>query len=158
MRREMPDDLPLLDAAEVLKVLSRHRVRYILIGALAATVHGSPLRTEDVDICPAKDNDNLDRLATALEELDALEWEPHKGEAVTRRWDATLLASDDAWMLSTKNRNPCPASRVTPVPTLSTIVVDHGRFVGWNRWQFRSSRRPASRRWNVCARRAGRCW
>ena len=51
--------------------MDRRHVRYVLIGGLAAVLQGSPLATYDVDICPARDPDNLRRLAEALEELEA---------------------------------------------------------------------------------------
>lgn len=53
------------------RVLAEHEVRYVLIGALAATLHGSPIRTGDADICPARDRQNLERLAAALQEMGA---------------------------------------------------------------------------------------
>jgi len=46
-------------------------VRYILIGGLAAALHGSPLTTQDADICPERDAENLERLAAALRGLNA---------------------------------------------------------------------------------------
>jgi len=52
-------------------VLQRHGVLYVLIGGLAATLHGSPTRTADSDICPERSPANLDRLAAALRELHA---------------------------------------------------------------------------------------
>ena len=55
----------------VLEVLIRHEVQFVLIGGLAARLHGSPTVTVDVDICPARDTDNLERLAGALREMDA---------------------------------------------------------------------------------------
>ena len=51
--------------------MNRHGVRYVLIGGVAATLHGSPLRTGDTDICPDVRTDNLEKLAGALEELKA---------------------------------------------------------------------------------------
>ena len=60
-----------IDPTRVLAVLERHRVRYVLIGGVAANVHGYPLPTEDVDITPAPDAENLERLAEALRELNA---------------------------------------------------------------------------------------
>ena len=56
---------------EILRVLERHQVAYVLIGGLAATLLGAPYPTADVDITPATDRDNLGRLADALRELDA---------------------------------------------------------------------------------------
>jgi hypothetical protein len=59
------------DPEAILRTLAGREDRYVLIGGLAGTLHGSPLRTNDADICPARDPDNLQRLALALEDLDA---------------------------------------------------------------------------------------
>jgi hypothetical protein len=55
----------------MLEVLEHHAVAYVLIGGLAATLHGSPAVTNDADICPARDLQNLTRLSAALRELEA---------------------------------------------------------------------------------------
>ena len=55
----------------VIETLNQHDVRYVLIGGVAATLHGSPLRTGDTDVCPAKDPENLGQLAKALRVLNA---------------------------------------------------------------------------------------
>lgn len=62
---------PELDAAEVLRALDRHAVEYVLIGGMALALHGSNQVTFDVDLVPAADRDNLDRLADAMRELRA---------------------------------------------------------------------------------------
>jgi hypothetical protein len=54
-----------------LGTLASHEVRFVLIGGQAAVARGSPLLTRDVDICYARDHDNLERLAAALRELNA---------------------------------------------------------------------------------------
>jgi hypothetical protein len=59
------------DPEAILGALERHGVDYVLIGGLAASLHGSPHVTTDVDITPARDRKNLERLAEALEEMDA---------------------------------------------------------------------------------------
>jgi len=59
------------DPEEMLRVLARHRVEYVLIGGLAATLYGSPHVTTDVDITPERDPRNLERLSTALLDLGA---------------------------------------------------------------------------------------
>jgi transcriptional regulator with XRE-family HTH domain len=64
-------DEPRFDPAGLLEVLVRHDVRFVLIGGLAAVLHGSPYLTEDVDISPAPEPGNAQRLATALVELEA---------------------------------------------------------------------------------------
>lgn len=63
--------MPRFDPEAMLRILADEGVRYVLIGGLAATLHGSPLRTGDADICPARDGDNLDRLGVALRRMDA---------------------------------------------------------------------------------------
>ncbi len=56
---------------EILKVLEHHRVRFVLIGGLAAALYGSGTVTFDVDIVPDSAPENLTRLSLALDELDA---------------------------------------------------------------------------------------
>jgi hypothetical protein len=56
---------------EILAVLARHEVTYILIGGLAATLHGAAYVTVDLDITPSPDAANLERLSAALAELEA---------------------------------------------------------------------------------------
>ncbi len=55
----------------VIRLLGRHEVRYVVIGGLAAVTHGAPIVTQDVDICYARDDDNLTRTAAALLETRA---------------------------------------------------------------------------------------
>ena len=55
----------------VVDTLNQHGVRDLLIGGVAATLHGSPLRTGDTDVCPDPHPDNLDKLAAALRVLRA---------------------------------------------------------------------------------------
>lgn len=55
----------------LLEVLERHEVRYVVIGGLAAELHGSPYITRDVDVTPARQRDNFVKLAAALRELEA---------------------------------------------------------------------------------------
>ena len=55
----------------MLELLSRFAVRYVMVGGLAAIVHGSGRATFDIDIIPDRDEDNLTRLASALKDVDA---------------------------------------------------------------------------------------
>jgi hypothetical protein len=56
---------------KIFAVLQHHRVDYVTIGGIAATLHGSNLRTGDLDICPSLKANNLSRLAAALQDLRA---------------------------------------------------------------------------------------
>jgi hypothetical protein len=60
-----------LRAEGIIAALDLHKVRYVVIGGLGAVLHGSPIVTQDADICPARDRENLDRLAAALHDLKA---------------------------------------------------------------------------------------
>jgi predicted nucleotidyltransferase len=57
------------DFARLLSALDKTGVEYILIGGVAATVHGSSRLTQDVDICYARTDANVDRLVRALRPL-----------------------------------------------------------------------------------------
>jgi hypothetical protein len=60
-----------LDPHRIFAVLERHSVEYVLIGGLAAVLHGSAVVTNDADICPSRSRANLERLAAALQDLHA---------------------------------------------------------------------------------------
>jgi len=59
------------DPYEVLQTLERHRVTYVVIGALGRVIHGSTELTDGIDIVPSTREENLRRLGLALEELNA---------------------------------------------------------------------------------------
>ena len=59
------------DAGPILTTLERHGVQYVIVGGYAARMHGATRPTRDVDVTPATTQENLDRLAAALRELDA---------------------------------------------------------------------------------------
>jgi len=60
-----------VEALRILAGLRSHGVRYVLVGELAAAIHGAPLNTGDVDICVPDDQQNLSRLSLALQQLVA---------------------------------------------------------------------------------------
>ena len=62
---------PSFDPLGAITVLERHGVRYVVIGAIAGRLLGSPTITRDLDICYARDDPNLLALASALQELHA---------------------------------------------------------------------------------------
>lgn len=62
---------PPFDPAALLAALRGADVRFVLIGGMAAVLHGDVGVTVDVDVTPAYDPDNLERLAAALRTLGA---------------------------------------------------------------------------------------
>lgn len=81
------------DPERVLRTLNSHRVAYVLVGGFAAVTYGSSLPTEDVDISPARDRANLDRLAAALQELGARIRTENEPAGVAFPCDGAFLAA-----------------------------------------------------------------
>ena len=67
----MSTQRPELDVERILRLLSDGRVDFVVIGGIAAVLHGSAINTFDLDICFATDRENLDRLGEVLTGLDA---------------------------------------------------------------------------------------
>lgn len=76
-----------LDPGCIFRVLAEHKVDYVLIGGLAAVLHGSTAMTNDADILPSEEAPNVERLSKALADLEArlrvdsdpdgVEFDPH---------------------------------------------------------------------------------
>jgi hypothetical protein len=54
---------------DLLKRLNEHAVEYVLVGGVAAGVHGSQLVTADVDVCAPLDGPNPAKIVAALSGL-----------------------------------------------------------------------------------------
>jgi predicted nucleotidyltransferase len=77
------------DFKALLRVLSEGGVEFILVGGVAATVHGSARLTLDVDVVYRRTSDNLERLVLAL-----TPYRPYLRGAppgLPFRWDAATL-------------------------------------------------------------------
>ncbi len=59
----------IFEPLQILAVLQRHHVDFVTVGGLAAVMHGSDMATFDLDVTPQRRRDNLERLASALQEL-----------------------------------------------------------------------------------------
>lgn len=69
-------------------------VEYIIVGGLAATIHGSTRLTQDIDIVYARSEDNLERLERALAPLAPyLRGAP---EGLPFEWSVETLRTDPA--------------------------------------------------------------
>ena len=60
-----------LDPNCIFRTLTEHDVKYVLIGGLAAVIHGSSAMTNDADIMPENSESNLALLSAALTALEA---------------------------------------------------------------------------------------
>lgn len=99
--RVVPAGAP-LDPELLFTTLARHQVQFVLIGALAARLQGFPRFTQDADITPAKDAENVKRLAAALRELDARIYTDQIPEGLPFDCSPQMLSRADIWNLTTK--------------------------------------------------------
>jgi hypothetical protein len=90
---------PQFDPKPSLEALQRHGVDFIVVGAAAAISQGSPLPTYDLDVTPARNPQNIERIVAALLEIDAKLRTP--GEPVAFPIDVKMLAAGEAWTLET---------------------------------------------------------
>lgn len=94
-------DVAPLDPERLIQTLARHGVRYVLIGALGATLYGFPRLTDDADVTPGDDRENLERLAVALRELQARVFVEQVPEGLVFDCSAATLARGEIWNLVT---------------------------------------------------------
>jgi hypothetical protein len=90
------------DPVAMLRVLHAHRVQFLVVGGIAARLRGAPLLTQDVDITPAADHANLERLAGALKDLDGRLRTATEPDGVPFPFDPGLLENATVWTLITK--------------------------------------------------------
>lgn len=116
---------PGAEVSPLLATLRRHRVRFVLVGGVAAVVEGAPVSTLDVDIVHDPEPWNVLRLVAALHEIEArYRTRPN----VRRSPTAEALAGHGHHLLVT---------RFGPLDVLG--VIGNGR-------EFRSLARTARRR------------
>jgi len=90
---------PNFDAERIFAVLAEHRVDYVVVGGVAVQVHGHVRMTNDLDLIPAPTRPNLERLATALRDLNARVLNPGSEDLEI---DASMLPRATLWQLSTE--------------------------------------------------------
>ena len=95
--------MTVFDPLAMLAALNVRGVRYVLIGGFAATIHGSPYVTTDVDVTPAEDEENLTRLSAALGDLAAKVRTDAEPEGVPFGHDGPSLGRVQIWNLVTRH-------------------------------------------------------
>jgi hypothetical protein len=95
----MRDPTPTYQPRELLRRLVAADIRFVVIGATAAQFQGSDVQTFDLDICYARDPENLGRLAGVLVDIHAtLRNAPSD---LPFRIDARTLQDGDAFTFAT---------------------------------------------------------
>jgi len=80
-----------LDISKLFAVLASHDVDFVVIGGVAAQVHGRRRTTMDLDLTPDPDPENLRRLSEALSELEASPLDSREGVLFTRHGQIHIL-------------------------------------------------------------------
>jgi hypothetical protein len=89
------------DPEKLIRTLRRHRVEFVLIGALAARLYGFPRVTADADITPDDSPKNIDRLVAALRDLDAKIYTETVPEGLAFDCSPAMLSRAKIWNLTT---------------------------------------------------------
>jgi hypothetical protein len=89
------------DPLGALERLLADDVDFVLIGGLAARLHGSPTVTDDLDISHSKERANLERLAECLTAMDATLRLPDPDERVDVTLDWRFLHAADNFTFMT---------------------------------------------------------
>jgi hypothetical protein len=114
-----------LDPAGVIAALEQHQVRYVIIGGVAAQLHGSPAPTRGLDVTPERSAPNLARLATALASVEAQEWVPGFGYPLQLPMDRRRLAGDRVLLTQTRY------GRVDVVPAPHGVPTGYDELEPW---------------------------
>ena len=89
-----------LNAAAIVDVLNRHRVKFVVIGAFAAIAQHAPIpATRDIDLTPDSSPENRTRLSAALKELGARIRTDAVDEGLPFDHDGRSLAASSVWNL-----------------------------------------------------------
>jgi len=115
------------DPIRIFTVLAAHDVDYVLIGGLAAVIRGSTATTNDADVVPARDEENLERLSTALSELEARLRVDSAPDGVAFDPHPALIASMAMLNLTTTAGD-------LDLTFSPTALDDYGELVGASEW------------------------
>jgi hypothetical protein len=144
---------PELSAEDILAVLNRHHVDYLVIGAFAAIAQGAPLEaTHDVDVTPRRDTDNLGRLSAALTDLDARIRVDDLDEGLAFAHDQTSLAGMAMLNLTCASGDFDIVFAPAGAPSGYDELVENAVVIRWesSRWL-----RPVSRTCSARRKRSG---
>ena len=108
------------DFESLLLLLARHGVDFVVVGGVAAVLHGAPVNTRDLDIVHARDQRNLVRLLSALHELGAV----YRNDRRRLQPDESHLASSGHQLLETRLGDLDLLGSLGPGIDYASIAVD----------------------------------
>jgi hypothetical protein len=111
-----------LDIPGLLRALDRGQVAYVLIGAAALAAHGPVRATEDLDLVPDPDPENLRRLVNVLVGLEArLATDPDRQLGPEER---SALAQGHSLTLETRLGGVDVVQRASGVPSFAELAAE----------------------------------
>jgi hypothetical protein len=111
----------MFDPVRICKILNQELVDYVIVGGFASVAHGSSLPTQDIDMVPSRQTENLVRLARALQRMNAMIRTAH--EPVPAPIDARFLAN-----------MPVMLNLVTDFGDIDLTFQPSGRIEGFDGW------------------------
>ncbi len=97
------DSMPQLRPVPLLAALGRNQVRYVAVGSYSAIAQGVELPMTELDIVPATDDENVERLVACLGELGAKETTEDEPKSIAELRSSPRSLVDTAFrMFSTK--------------------------------------------------------
>jgi hypothetical protein len=81
------------DPKHLITALHLNQVRYVIIGGIAAEIHGAEQKTGDFDICYDRSSDNLDAIISAISELHPKLRGKNLPESLPFQFDSQTLKS-----------------------------------------------------------------
>ena len=111
----------MFDPIRICQILNEEGVEYVVVGGFASVVHGSSLPTQDIDVVPSRQRENLDRLARGLRRMNAMIRTDH--EPVPARMTGPFLAN-----------MPVMLNLVTDLGDVDLTFTPSGGLGGFNEW------------------------
>lgn len=113
------------DPVAICRILNASGVKFVVLGGFAAVVHGSPVPTEDIDVIPSRDHENLERLAEALKTMNA----------AIRTSDGPVQTRIDAGFIASM---PNMLNLVTDHGDMDLVFSPAGQLAGYEQWNQRA--------------------
>jgi len=111
----------MFDPVRICQILNEEGVAYVIVGGFASVVHGSSLPTQDIDVVPSRQQDNLDRLGRALRRMNAMT--RTSGDPVPAPIDGPFLAN-----------MPVMLNLVTDLGDVDLTFTPSGGLGGFDEW------------------------
>jgi hypothetical protein len=105
--------VPVPDYLALIRTLVEHGVDFIIVEGVSAVLHGAPVTTFDLDVVHSRTPDNIARLLSALQDLDA--YYRARGDQRLRPTPARLTSPGHQLLMT----------RLGPLDLLGTIGASH---------------------------------